>query len=176
MTPAVPDYAYVLWILCLVMVCIVPVFAIENANWTFRNWWWNLTRARYWTDTVRQAYAINRVRDEVEAEYKKVHFRHNIHCPKCGRFAKQAEGWAEGMSDCRVHGIQARFMTHPSQGYVEVIVEELTPVIEAILEPAQAELTPLWDEDFDQEIVVDYVPDAEGLPVFTQPMHLEDLR
>lgn len=173
--PAVPDYAYVCLILAFVMIFVVIVFAIEHAVWTFRNWWWELSMERYENDIEREAHALNAVRDEVEVAYKKVHFRHNIHCGHCGRFAKQAEGWAEGMADCKYHGVSAKFMTHPSQGHIEVIVETIPEYVVATLEDSPMELTPLWDTEM-PEIVVDYVPDADGLPVFTMPLTLEDLQ
>lgn len=168
------DYGLYLMGVTLAMIILSTLSGVECARWNWRTWWWNLTEARYYSDEVREAYAIDAVKNEVEAGYKKVHFRHNIHCGFCGRFAKQAAGWAEGMADCKYHGISARFMTHPSQGHVEVIVHEMTPVIEGILEDIPLELTPLWDTER-PEIVIDYSPDEDGLPVFTMPIEAGDV-
>lgn len=38
--------------------------------------------------------------------------RHNLHCAKCGRFAKVVPGWP-GVSECKHHGLTARLVFVP---------------------------------------------------------------
>jgi len=59
----------------------------------------------------------------VELEQRVHRYRHNIHCPTCGRFSRQAEGWPEGVADCGLHGIGLR--TLPHTGSIPIVVTEI---------------------------------------------------
>lgn len=66
------------------------------------------------------ALAMEEVRTDLVALYRKIHYRHNIHCPRCGRFSRQAEGWPSGVADCGLHGLGIR--TSPETGAIPVII------------------------------------------------------
>lgn len=57
------------------------------------------------------AIKIDAVIEDLHTLDRKVHYRHNIHCPKCGRFSRQAEGWPAGVSHCATHGLGTRTLT-----------------------------------------------------------------
>lgn len=54
----------------------------------------------------QHAVVEDELRDHLVELDRKLHYRHNIHCPKCGRFARAGE--SEGASICKVHGHQLR--------------------------------------------------------------------
>jgi hypothetical protein len=90
-----------------------------------------------------EAERINLVVDDLSALDRKVHYRHNVHCPVCGRFSRQAEGWPSGTADCGLHGIGIR--TTPETGSIPVIVQPLGPaplVLEAPEEPPSLVIEP----------------------------------
>jgi hypothetical protein len=151
------------------------IASLKEAAYLFKQWWWNLTAQRHLDDTVREAYELDALREDVEALYRKVHYRHNIHCPVCGRFAKRVEGFPDGVSDCKVHGVRMRTVE-----YTGMIDVEIRMVNRATVPPPTPTPAELKAEEF-PEIVVDYhdddfVPDQFGLPVFTQPLAIEEAR
>jgi hypothetical protein len=79
-------------------------------------------------EIIEEAVAIDELVEEIRELDRKVnHFRHNIHCPSCGRFARQAEGWPEGVAQCGLHGIALR--TSPYTGSIPIIVQPLEEVL-----------------------------------------------
>lgn len=50
------------------------------------------------------------VRSELSELYKQTHYRHNAHCPSCGRFARRIDA---ATTVCSRHGIQMRTVTGP---------------------------------------------------------------
>lgn len=158
---------------CCVLLVLAIVFGLKDAWLTFSTWWWNLTLDRHLIDVEREAWALEEVRRELDTAYRKVHYRHNVHCSMCGRFARRAEGFPDGVSICKVHGIQAKFLTHPSQGAVRVIIQEI-PIVVEVLPPALT--IEQWPEIVIDYTDADFVADEKGLPVFTRPLEIEELR
>lgn len=85
-----------------------------------------------------EAIAIDGIIEDLKALDRKVHYRHNIHCPQCGRFARQAVDWPAGVSDCKVHGIKLRTIEAPT-GPIAILFQE---VVLDELEIARAPETP----------------------------------
>lgn len=86
---------------------------------------------------MTEAIAIDHLIDEIrEIDRKLNHYRHNVHCHSCGRFAKQAVGYPEGVADCSTHGIGIR--SDPWTGSIPIIVQ---PLDELAIEVPSPELT-----------------------------------
>jgi len=83
--------------------------------------------ARGWERVVETDHELALIEDNLyntlmEVEHV-VHYRHNIHCPACGRFARQAEGFPASVADCNEHGVVAR--SEPHTGAIPIIVQEI---------------------------------------------------
>ncbi len=79
-------------------------------------------------EIIEEAEAIDDLVEEIRELDRKInHYRHNIHCPSCGRFARQAEGWPDGVAQCSLHGIGIR--TGPPTGGIPIIVQPLEEVL-----------------------------------------------
>jgi len=81
------------------------------------------TRIIEWARRRRDLLAIlgeaqveDQIRTALVAVERKVHYRHNVHCPRCGRFAKQ---WQDGLVECRHHGLQLR-VTAPGTAAIPI--------------------------------------------------------
>lgn len=88
---------------------------------------WNLAQEEHMIEVIDTAERIDAVVEDLRALDRKVHYRHNIHCPKCGWFARQAEGWPPGVADCKAHGISLR-TTHALTGPIEIVAVAETPL------------------------------------------------
>ena len=109
-----------------------------------------------WVQDRRHIKAVNHdhelamiedsIRQELAVVEKKVHYRHNLHCPACGRFSRQAFEWPEGVTDCTVHGILLLTIALAT-GPIPVIVQAVPD------DEAHPETSPLYLE----------APAAEGL-------------
>jgi hypothetical protein len=89
----------------LVAIVAATVGAIGSAvRWT-RERRWNRAQEEHMVEVIDTAERIDAVVEDLHALDRKVHYRHNIHCPACGRFARQAEGFPAGVADCGLHGI-----------------------------------------------------------------------
>ena len=105
-----------------------------------RQWGQDRAEHKYIAEVQEYAIAYNDVIDAVvELDRKVNHYRHNVHCPSCGRFARQAPEWPPGVALCGVHGIGLR--TTPQTGAVAIVVSEavLPPIL--ALEPPTMYLT-----------------------------------
>lgn len=81
--------------------------------------------------------------------------RHNIHCPKCGRFAKRVLDH-DDITDCKVHGVQVRWREMPVDWALFPVTQGVTMVMD----------TPFIDELF--------APSTGPLPIII-PDDLSDL-
>lgn len=92
-----------------------------------RRWWlgkrWTRARERHELAVIEHAMAIDEVVEDLAVLHRRVHYRHAIHCPTCGRFARQAEGYPSGIAHCALHGLGTR--TPPATGAIAVIVTEV---------------------------------------------------
>lgn len=120
----IPVWLWV-FVVFLLLVCAAGVVAsvvlvAPDASLALRQRSHERAEARALIAAQEEATQLNELWDEVEREYRRVHYRHNIHCHTCGRFSRQAVGWPEGMADCGLHGITAR--TSERTGAVEIII------------------------------------------------------
>lgn len=53
------------------------------------------------------------LRDALKELERKVRYRHNLHCPKCGRFAARVPGMPDNVTNCRYHGTWLRTSEGP---------------------------------------------------------------
>lgn len=110
---------------------------------------WASAREEHEVELQEEALALNEVVDELRELDRKInHFRHNVHCPSCGRFSKQAEGWPAGVADCSAHGIGLRTNSLIT-GPIAIILQPLDEVA--------AELPPPETSDFIVSLTI--VPD-----------------
>lgn len=125
---------------------------------------WEAALEEHMAEVATEAGELNGLIDEIhEWDRKRNHYRHNIHCPVCGRFSRQAEGWPGGVSDCKYHGIEVHvgaptgvinIVISPVDQYVEadVLIAELEfvqamPLLVATPMLAAAELEVEWDHE-----------------------------
>lgn len=91
---------------------------------------WEAALDEHMTEVTTEAVELNDLIDEVrEWDRKLNHYRHNIHCPVCGRFARQAEGWPGGVSDCKYHGIEVH--VGAPTGVINIILSPVDQYVEA---------------------------------------------
>jgi len=162
---------FVAAVIAWVMIAVSITFGLMEAAWVFKRWWFLLTWQRHLDDVETAAWAIHETREDVETLYRKIHYRHNIHCPACGRFAKRVPNLPEGVSDCKVHGVRMRTIEYTGMIDVEIRMVQMLE-----LPPEPPAVTNAYELP---EIVVDftdddYVLDEGGLPVFTQPLAIEE--
>ena len=94
-----------------------------------RESWGRHREKKYMECAVEEAVELDVLIDEIREWDRKVnHYRHNIHCPVCGRFSRQAEGWPGGVSDCKLHGIEVH--VGPPTASVTVILTVATVDVE----------------------------------------------
>lgn len=85
----------------------------------------------------RRAEAIEQIVSELESKLlqsldtlsRKKNYRHNLHCPKCGRFAARVEGMPDQVTNCKHHGIWLRTPEGPVQLHLHT-PSELTAQVE----------------------------------------------
>lgn len=117
---------------------------------------------KYHEHKARQAQqleeVLNEALDEVMVnvffpkEPQVTNYRHNIHCPSCGRFSKRVWG-SSLVVECKVHGVEIRWKDVPADWAQkpvtpEVVIRELpTLELEVITGPIPVMITePLHEE------------------------------
>jgi len=98
----------------------------EFRRWLL-GWRWERAWVEHEAELIEQATVENGLVDALAVVARKVHYRHNIHCPQCGRFARQAEGLPAGVADCGVHGLGTH--TPPATGAIPVVLVELPAAV-----------------------------------------------
>lgn len=128
--------------------------------------------ARAWEQSRAQAQAIDGVKTdlmvmelEIKQDQEVRNYRHNLHCPRCGRFARRIFPGENAAVSCSVHAVQVRWMDIPvewgktvaavAQGvtvttapvqivepreFLPIVLGELTEPIDIVEAPATLEL------------------------------------
>jgi hypothetical protein len=145
------DLAYIAFGLALALIVAASACGFWQLVDRIQTRRWNAAAERHLSETTEMAVAENLCIDALQVLEDKVHhWRHNVHCPDCGRFSRQAEGWPPGVSDCRYHGIRLR-VNELDTGIIPIVViagdAVLTPEPTSILEiEAPAEVSELYVE------------------------------
>lgn len=87
-------------------------------RWDFAPW--RRARAEL-VEAIEVAEVEDELRDVLIQVEQRVHYRHDVHCPVCGRFSRRVEGFPDQFSDCGEHGIQMRVGL--STGPIQVIIQ-----------------------------------------------------
>lgn len=103
-------------LLALIMVMFCLVYGLD----TFDEWIAERRAQRALMWEIDEAIRIDAVIEDLKALDRKVHYRWNVHCPACGRFARQP---AYGITECKVHGLMT---TDLLTGAIDII--EVTPI------------------------------------------------
>jgi len=120
--------------------------AIRRGIYATQDWLLRRSQGKQEVEMIETAIALNGVIDDLIALDVKVNrFRHNIHCPACGRFSRQAFEWPAGTADCKTHGIGLRTSEWTNSIPITVLAVQLevalTPVPETpslVLDPPVA--------------------------------------
>lgn len=108
---------------------------------------------------VAQAYEVAVIEDvlhealvvvEEEIHNPTPSYRHNIHCPTCGRFAKRVFGY-DNVVNCHKHGVTVRWKDFPVDWAVQAIAPGVTLVREPSLTTQEIAIIPVTAE---MEIIV----------------------
>lgn len=113
-------------------VALVSIVAASVAG--ARDWRGRRQAQALLAEEYEHALVEDEVREAIEEVVERVHhYRHNIHCPTCGRFSRQAVGWPAGTADCTHHGLMGVHLSaivceaHPALG--PEIPAETSPLI-----------------------------------------------
>lgn len=91
---------------------------------------------------AEQALVEDGVRTALIATARRVHYRYNIHCPGCGRFARHGD--IMGVTDCARCGLRGR--PAPETGSIPIVVVAV-PTDELEVTRPRAEITALPQPD-----------------------------
>jgi hypothetical protein len=104
-------------------------YAVRSLRrWTLERAWHRHEQAHE-SEVVEVASEIDDLIAEIrEWDRRKNHYRHNIHCPRCGRFSRQATEWPAGIADCGTHGVTGMHV-ELTTGTIPIIVHEIAAEI-----------------------------------------------
>lgn len=109
------------------------LYQLARARWReHRRRQWDRARVAHLEAVEALAIANDVVRNELMVLEMPVpkppNYRHNLHCPTCGRFSARVTGLPDSVVECHAHGVVVRVMPVDWSGPIPIITAVAVPI------------------------------------------------